>query len=332
MSVAAGLVRTGPGRPSPLPAGSYQAPPPARSGPDGREVVFAGDDGRRRVFGFAGLPAGGWHEPLAAAFAARTGPAGQLRTLASATCAWGTLCRFLRFLGTQQPVPAGPGLLRAVHLDGFRAHRARTVTAAGALRDVRQLLILLGQEPVRGMLAAEVSDYLGRRWKDPRQAGRPGYSDGELARILAAARSDAVAACQRMEAAERLLERHEHDRAGLGAADLILAGQLAEIAATGIVPDGGKGRRARMQLAGRLFLTREDLPPLLVLMVALTGRNGETVKELPAGHRLLDGKAAEVTVIKRRRGPAGRGKPPGRSARRAAACTPRAGSTCWCTS
>jgi hypothetical protein len=33
-----------------------------------------------------------------------------------------------------------------------------------------------------------------------------------------------------------------------------------------------------------LFLTREDLPPLLVLMVALTGRNGETVKELRAAH------------------------------------------------
>ena len=57
------------------------------------------------------------------------------------------------------------------------------------------------------------------------------------------------------------------------------------MAATGIVPDAcRKGRRARKQLAGRLFLTREDLPPLLVLMVALTGRNGETVKELRAAH------------------------------------------------
>jgi hypothetical protein len=52
-----------------------------------------------------------------------------------------------------------------------------------------------------------------------------------------------------------------------------------------------------------VFLTRSDLPPLLVLMVALTGRNGETVKELPAAHRLLDGRAAGVAIIKRRRGP-----------------------------
>ena len=77
------------------------------------------------------------------------------------------------------------------------------------------------------------------------------------------------------------------------------------MAVTGIVPvAGGKGRRARKQLAGQLFLTRADLPPLLVLMVAPSGRNGETVKELPAAHRLLDDKAVEVSVIKRRRGPA----------------------------
>jgi hypothetical protein len=79
----------------------------------------------------------------------------------------------------------------------------------------------------------------------------------------------------------------------------------SELAATGIVPAaGGKGRRGGKQPAGRLFLTRGDLPPLLVLMAALTGCGGEMVKELPAAHRLLDDKAVEVSVIKRRRGPA----------------------------
>lgn len=215
MNVPASRVRTGPGRRSPLPAGSYRAPSVTRAGLQGREVVFEGDDGRRRVFGFADLPAGGWHEPLAAAFAARTGPCGQLRTLASAMCAWSTLCRFLRFLASQQLAPADPGRLRAAHLDRFRAHRACTLTPSAALRDLRQLLALLGQEPLRGLLTTEVTDYLGRRWKDPRQGGRPGYSDGELARILAAARSDAVAVCQRIEAGERLLHRYEHDRIAL---------------------------------------------------------------------------------------------------------------------
>jgi len=191
---------------------------------------------------------------------------------------------------------------------------------------------LLGQEPLRGSLSGEVADYLGRRWTDPRQAGRPGYSDGELARILAAARSDVVAACRRIEDAERLLHRYQHDRAALSEAGRAAGAELAAMDATGLVP-GGRSRLARRQLARQLFLTREDLAPLLVLMVALTGRNGETVKELPAAHRLLDGKAAEVEVIKRRRG-AGRWTgqavweigPPSRRLH-----TP-GGPTCWCTS
>ena len=170
------------------------------------------------------------------------------------------------------------------------------------LRELRQVLALLGQEPLRGLLSPGVADYLGRRWADPRRGGRPGYSDGELARILAAARSDAAAISGRIEASGELLRRYERDRGALTAAECALAGQLAAIAATGIVPAQGNSA-ARRRLAAHLFLTRDDLPPLLILMVALSGRNGETVKELPAAHRLLDGKAVEVTVIKRRRGP-----------------------------
>jgi hypothetical protein len=41
---------------------------------------------------------------------------------------------------------------------------------------------------------------------------------------------------------------------------------------------------------------------LLVLGVGLTGRNGETIKELPSQHQLLDGRAVQLTTIKRRRG------------------------------
>jgi len=59
---------------------------------------------------------------------------------------------------------------------------------------------------------------------------------------------------------------------------------------------------ARLRLAERLFLTNPDLTPLLVLMVAVTGWNVETVKELPVAHRILDGRAVELQVLKRRRG------------------------------
>jgi len=42
--------------------------------------------------------------------------------------------------------------------------------------------------------------------------------------------------------------------------------------------------------------------PLLVLLVAVTERNSETVKELPAARRILDSRAVELVVTKRRRG------------------------------
>ena len=40
----------------------------------------------------------------------------------------------------------------------------------------------------------------------------------------------------------------------------------------------------------------------MVLAAALTDRNGETIKELPVRHRILEGKAVELIVVKRRRG------------------------------
>ena len=59
----------------------------------------------------------------------------------------------------------------------------------------------------------------------------------------------------------------------------------------------------RREVAGDLYLTTRDIAALLVLLVAVTGRNIETIKELPAAHRLLEGRAVELRIVKRRRGP-----------------------------
>ena len=61
---------------------------------------------------------------------------------------------------------------------------------------------------------------------------------------------------------------------------------------------------AWVSAAQHLFLAEQDLVPLLVLAVALTGRNPETVKELPAAHQVLEDRAVAVGIIKRRRGKA----------------------------
>jgi hypothetical protein len=297
---------TGPGRLSALPAGWYSVPPPVREDEAGPEVAFTGDDGRGRAFHSGELALPGWRDPVATAFAARVGASGGLRTLASAEGAWQTTRRFIHFLSVSQPSPAAPGELTAAHLDGFHADRARTVTKPGALADLRRVLHLLGQQPLKGLLATDVLDYLGRRWPDPRKDGVPGYSDGELARILAAARSDAVAICDRVEAGEKLADSYRSVPGTMTAAEQLRARELAEITETGIVPHPEgvltEVLRWRSELARRLFLTIQDVVPLLVLAVTLTGRNVETVKELPARHRLLDGKAVEVTTVKRRRG------------------------------
>src|SRR5207237_5459770 len=52
----------------------------------------------------------------------------------------------------------------------------------------------------------------------------------------------------------------------------------------------------------RWFLSMPDLLPLRVLLVAVSGINVETVKELPAEHRMLEDQAVEVRLVKRRRG------------------------------
>jgi hypothetical protein len=51
-----------------------------------------------------------------------------------------------------------------------------------------------------------------------------------------------------------------------------------------------------------LYVTKVDVTPLMLLLVALTGLNAESVKELPAAHRVLDDRAVELEFAKRRRG------------------------------
>jgi hypothetical protein len=85
---------------------------------------------------------------------------------------------------------------------------------------------------------------------------------------------------------------------------------LVRVADDGVVPRAPPGPTNmlggvlwRTELAGHLFLTRQDLAPLLVLFVAVTGRNVETIKELPAEHRVREDPAVELRVVKRRHGP-----------------------------
>nr|BEK71435.1 hypothetical protein KPHV_86620 [Kitasatospora purpeofusca] len=292
------------GRPSALPDGEYEpALWPETAGRHGLVVQFHGDDNRRCRFDCAELPLEGWRLPLAEALAWRIGAAGGLGTLSSARDCWRAVGRWTRFLETLPAGPAVPGELTRAHVEAFQQNPESKIAA----RDLPKLRLLFEAASMRPQLAPEAWDAFGVPGEGRhRPGGTPGYSDGELASLLAALRSDCVAIRRRLQAGEDLLLRYRTDPAQLGSAELDLAASLAAMADTGVVPRPRLATRElwrhRLALASHLFLTPEDLAPLMMLMAALAHRNGETVKELPVKHRLLEDRAVELTIVKRRRG------------------------------
>jgi hypothetical protein len=293
---------------SPRPVDRYEAPEPVAAAGDALLVPFAGRDGRRKSFDFAELPIRGMRADLAAAFAVRIGHTGTLNTLASAINAWAALKRFVRFLaGLRQP-PASVEQITASHLRRFRLHRLGTTSEVAQMAEMRRVCRILAELP---------PDRLDARTRTQLRAaqmttgvtgheGVPGYSDEVFGQIMRAARSEAAAIRDRVRAGERLLAAA--DAGQVDEADWTAATELVALAATGEVPmllwpgTSNPDAQARMRHAGRLFLVSTDLAPLVVLGVGLSGRNGETIKELPWQHQLLDGKAVQLRSTKRRRG------------------------------
>lgn len=242
---------TGNHRPSALPSARY-APASVRNG---TIVSFHGEDDRSRVFDIACLPLPGWHAALAESWAERVGPAGALRTQASAEGAWGALSRMMRFLGSTLKPPQTPEELTTEHVDAYIRSRSEQIGEASARLETRLAGLTFLVEPLASLVPAEVRARL-RPMQRPRSNPQSGYSDGEFARIVAAARADV-----------RVLEK-----------------------------------RMRSLPSSSRVLRKKDLTPLLVILVALTGWNIETMKELSPTFRTIDGVAVEVDLVKRRRG------------------------------
>jgi hypothetical protein len=268
-------------------------------------VHFTGEDGRSRRFQVSALPLPGWHAALAASWAVRIGPAGSLRTASSAVSSWTILARLIRFLAAMPRPPAEPQLLRAEDLGAFRRHREARVGRIYAAREMHDLSKLFMLPPLRDLVPSTALDQLRERTTG-RVTPRPGYSDAELTRILAAARSDVAGIRQRLNATDDLLRRYQQATDQLSGPERDRAATLAALRRTGlaVVPRTGVSQAAvaRHELARQAFVTWEDLVPLLVLLVATTGWNVETIKELPVEHRVIEDLAVELEVIKRRCG------------------------------
>lgn len=258
MSQTSGRGSTRTGQPSALPTGSYTPPPPVTHTAKGLAVPFAGEDGRARIFDVSSLTMPQWHEALAASWANRLGPVGPLRTGASSDSAWAAISRIMLFLNFASRRPGRPEDLRPFHVDAYRRDRERTSTPRSASLEIRSIALTFATPPLGDLIPRETLDRM--RTRTPSQSTPlPGYSDRELERLVAAARTDVA------ELRDRL--------------------------------DGGDAGNH-----GNAFITQRDLVPMLVLLCAMTGWNVETLKELPVKYRLLDDRAVEVEVIKRRRG------------------------------
>jgi hypothetical protein len=293
------------GRPAALPPPGYAA---SRAGlavtrsPAGPAVVaFEGEDSRRAVFSFAGLPLRGWHQGLAVALADRTGPSGGLRTLASANTTWAVVKRLLRFLAVQPDSPARPADLTPGHLQRFVTARSSTAGSWAGWHELRSAGWLLARMPAGDRAGPDALDFAFQRVEGLTARAKTGYSDNELRQIIAAARSEVAGIRDRIRAGRALAARARQDPTGLTGQAERDARPLAEMTVSGSVPWRGPGP-ATQQLAGRLFVTQRDLWPLLTLLVALTGRSPDALKEVPAAHRVLSDIAVELVLVKRRRG------------------------------
>jgi len=154
--------------------------------------------------------------------------------------------------------------------------------------------LLFALPALRGKVSAEVLDHVQRRLPAPREprtrvtgsdtgtashgtgAKRltTGFSDGELARPLAALRADAARIRDRIRAGENLLRRCQAGSLATGEKDRDRGRVLEWMVAPGQVPPPpGAGPRPfsrdRRELAGQLFLTLRDLKALMMLAAAL---------------------------------------------------------------
>ncbi|WP_032392093.1 hypothetical protein [Rhodococcoides fascians] len=296
--------RTHPGMHAPLPKPGIYRPPSVASSVSSLVVDFHGDDGRTETFDVEVLAMPSWHAPVAEALALRVGPAGDRRTHSSATTVFSFAARLLRFLESLDNSPAAPADLTVTHVERFlnRIDTPRTVATRTA--ELSELRLLLRLPPLANHLNAEVLDHLSTPAGKGTFTSLTGYSDGEFARILDAARTDAAEIRRRITAGNDALT-------AMAASGVEPSTEfehiISRMAATGMIPvTGGRivaHRHRRTAWAGQLFVTRDDLAPLLTLFVAVTGRNVEALKELPAEHRIVGDRAVEVQLSKRRNGP-----------------------------
>lgn len=294
--------KTGAGQKSKTPKRRFDPPPAALGAPVGSTIPFQGEDGRHFIFDLSTCPSPGWHETFASILATWIGPAGRCRTLATARSLWDASRSFLVFLA-ENTTAASPESLEAADLHAYLAYRKSRVQESTAVTQFRLVAALLRTPPAQGRISPEAMAELTRRRQVPIRPGKPGYSPYELRVLTRAVRREVAQIRDRVLEGERSLASPPDSKCGTEAMRRWKA--LAAISSLGVVPDrtGPVTRlRERTTEAGQLFLTWSDMTSLLALLVVVSGRNVESLKELPTEYRILGGRAVELRLTKRRRG------------------------------
>jgi hypothetical protein len=219
-----------------LPAGGYEPDAEVHTGGGSVVVDFLGEDGRRARYEISDLPLEGWHLPLARALATRVGPAGGLRTRASADSTWDVLGRFIRFLDRSPGAPRVPGALTGAQVRAFVDDELSHRNGAYVWGDLRLVGQVMELQPLAGLLGRDALEALSRRKWAARPVSVPGYSDGELSRLVTAARAGVAAIRDRLAAGQVLLESFAADPGSFSGPDLARAQMLTRMAATGLIP------------------------------------------------------------------------------------------------
>ncbi|MCI4657320.1 hypothetical protein [Cryobacterium zhongshanensis] len=298
---------TSPGARSSIPTGPYEATQRIRETLGVLELDFVGNDNRQKTYRATSWPLSELHRPFIEGIAAATGYKGTCRTERSATNLWTYTRRFLNYL---DGIPDPPRQIRDIsgdHIRGFYDYA--TDTSAEDSRTPEQSLsvlrIVIVNIPTVYHVHQGVHSFLARKNPKKKKLGVSGMSDEVFTQVIRAARADVVNIRTRIGAGRALAQLAAATPASVPPPLRRLGDQLVELLDTGALrPGEGESARESHQLdiAANVFLINADLTPLMILLAAVSGRNSETIKELPAEHETADDRAVRLQIIKRRSG------------------------------
>lgn len=299
-----------------MPPGGYRPPPRLFIDSERCVVrVVAERDGKTRDFDFSILPV---HQDvqgaLARAFHVHTGPSGAIKALPSAKSLWVYVRAFARVLAVLPTPPRSASDLTPSHLDQFVLSRAANASVHTELSSLIALLARI--EGLSPALAARCA--LGHPKRPGRTSSSKSYTPSEDARIGDAARETVREAADRIRGHHDLLRRWRE-----GDAELVSDSHrnryleiVDSIERAAEVPRYDNGKTADWlsktygsvdDLMLTVHLNSREVAAFTVLLVRLTGQNGDTILNAPAVHHRPDGSAGpiasvQVDLVKPRRG------------------------------